>query len=346
MRMRLFAHGDRLYQAIVVGPPGIEDRPETRRAIESFKVAQAAPAAAPSAPAAAALVQWQTFTSAADGFSVDFPGTAESIPGNLDPAKEISDRRWGVSHQGTGWLVGAVQFKDRIDPQGGLNGAVAGVKGSCEIHDERRTSYPGGISSDFVVNKCPDGTVMRARIYVQGPWLYQVLVVGREGIDARPETRRFFDSFRLTTPPTAPAAAAAPAAPPAAAPSRSEQGGSAAAAIAQPARPSGGGRGGQPAEDDSWGALAVDITDRELPWGSGEAETEREAANHAMRFCRQSGGKTCKVVLTFRQCGAYAHARNATGTGTGKTKKAAETAALAACKDSGCQIVTSDCNEE
>ena len=350
MRMRIFAHGDHLYQAIVVGPPGVEDRPETRRAIESFKVAQAAPsapAAAPPAPAAAAPVQWQTFASAADGFAVDFPGTPESIPGNLDPAKEVSDRRWAVSRDGTAWLVAAVQFKERLDPETALNGGVAGVKGSCEINDERRTSYPGGITTDFIVHKCPDGTVMRARLYAHGEWFYQALVVGREGVDARPETKRFFDSFKLMTPQQRPAVAAAP---PAAAPSRSDRAGAAAGAIVQPSRqaaaPSGGGRAAKPADDDNWGALAIDITDRDLPWGSGEAETERDAVNNAMRFCRQSGGKACKVVLTFRQCGAYAHSRNATGTGVGKTKKAAETAALEACKDSRCQIVTSDCNEE
>jgi hypothetical protein len=349
MRVRVYAHGDRLYQALVVGPAGIEEKSETRRFFDSFKLTQAVPPApvASPPPVAAAPLQWQTVTSVEDGFSVEFPGTPEASQGKLNPEREISDRRWAVSDGQVAWLVGSVHYKSALELEPAINGIVSGMKGPCEIHDERRTAYPGGISTDFVLHKCPDGTVMRARTYVQGDRLYQAMVVGQAAVDARPETKRFFDSFRLTTRP------AVAAAPPAAAPSRSDQAGSAAAGIVQPrgpavaaAPPSGGGRQGGPADDRNWGALAVDITDRELPGGSGEAGTEREAINNAMKYCRQDGGKACKLVLTFRKCGAYAHFRSDGATGMGETKRAAESAALAACKDNRCKIVVSECNDD
>jgi len=63
-----------------------------------------------------------------------------------------------------------------------------------------------------------------------------------------------------------------------------------------------------------------------------------------MRFCRQSGGRDCKVVVTYTQCAAYAASRGSGASAKGATKKDAETQAVAACKDSRCRVVVSDCN--
>jgi len=87
-----------------------------------------------------------------------------------------------------------------------------------------------------------------------------------------------------------------------------------------------------------WGAIAIDLADTELPYGVGGGDSEPKAVDNAMRFCRQAGGKACKLVVTYNACAAYAASRAGGASGRGATKKAAEAQALAACEDR-CRIV-------
>jgi hypothetical protein len=99
------------------------------------------------------------------------------------------------------------------------------------------------------------------------------------------------------------------------------------------------------AQGMSWGAIATDAKkgEKDPDVGIGGGDTQAEAEQNALKFCREAGAKQCTLRLVYNQCGAYAQSDVGAGTGIAATKKGAEKQALSACKGS-CEIVTSDCN--
>ena len=122
-------------------------------------------------------------------------------------------------------------------------------------------------------------------------------------------------------------------------------GGHPATAPAAPVAPSAKGQKPAVAQDISWGAIATDAQKGETDpdYGVGGGDTQAEAEQNALNFCRKAGAKRCTLRLVYTQCGAYALSDVGAGTGIAATKKGAEKQALSACKGS-CEIVTSDCN--
>ncbi len=100
-------------------------------------------------------------------------------------------------------------------------------------------------------------------------------------------------------------------------------------------------------KNGNWGAIAVDdIAGETSPaYGTGGGSSKNEAETNAKKFCSDGGGKQCKIMVSYQECGAFAISAKSTGKGIGATKKLAEEKAKIECKDSSCQIVTSDCNE-
>jgi hypothetical protein len=98
---------------------------------------------------------------------------------------------------------------------------------------------------------------------------------------------------------------------------------------------------------DDWGAIAIDTTQatKEPSWGVGGGASEDEASGYALGFCLKTGSKTgCRVVVTYQQCGAFASNGEDAGWSKAPTKTEAEDGAIKACSQSGCKLVTSDCN--
>lgn len=95
------------------------------------------------------------------------------------------------------------------------------------------------------------------------------------------------------------------------------------------------------------GAIAVDDEAGDSAgtagYGVGGGDSDAEANKNALQFCRESGNKNCKVVLTYAKCGAYASSKNEYGTGEGATEAAATKAAMEAC-GKNCKLVVADCN--
>lgn len=96
------------------------------------------------------------------------------------------------------------------------------------------------------------------------------------------------------------------------------------------------------------GAIAVD-DDADTAGGdagyglvTGE-DTPEDAAKAAMKQCKSSGNSSCKVVLRFDGCGAYASSKKVYGVGTGKTEAEAQKNALDECGNKSCKVVVSDC---
>jgi hypothetical protein len=74
-------------------------------------------------------------------------------------------------------------------------------------------------------------------------------------------------------------------------------------------------------------------------------DSEDEANRNAIKFCHETGSKAgCKVVVTYRQCGAFASDGHDAGWSKAPTRKEAEIGAIQACEKDGCKLVTSDCN--
>lgn len=103
------------------------------------------------------------------------------------------------------------------------------------------------------------------------------------------------------------------------------------------------------ADDSAWGALALDTEKAERApfYGVGGGATEEEAVANAINFCNEAGGKTCKSLVTYEQCGALAVSGSGdAGWGKAPTKITAEAQAIAGCANDNCKIVASDCNAE
>jgi hypothetical protein len=101
------------------------------------------------------------------------------------------------------------------------------------------------------------------------------------------------------------------------------------------------------ARTGTWDSIAVDdqrgSTGSDAGYGVGTANTSRGAQREAMQACEDAGNDDCKIVLTYRTCGAYASSRTKYGTGTGRTESQARRNALASCGNSNCELTVSDC---
>lgn len=101
------------------------------------------------------------------------------------------------------------------------------------------------------------------------------------------------------------------------------------------------------AEEYKWGAIALDKAEatREPFYGVGGGDTDSEANDNAMGFCKEAGGTACEVVITYEKCAALAVSGSGKGGwGTSGTKADAEAQSLQGCKEADCKVVVSDCN--
>jgi len=104
-----------------------------------------------------------------------------------------------------------------------------------------------------------------------------------------------------------------------------------------------------PASAFAWGAIAVSdgkgqsADDVGYGYSTGQ-DSEADAKKSAMKSCRAKNA-SCKVVVTFETCGAYAVSGNRWGTGEGETKGAARRYALANCGNEACRLVLAECDE-
>ena len=98
------------------------------------------------------------------------------------------------------------------------------------------------------------------------------------------------------------------------------------------------------------GAIAVDDYYDEDPSEAGygiatEYRTNREASAAALEACKSEQNSDCKVVLTFKKCGAYAASQGGYGVASANTLPEAEKHALRQCGDANCIVVISDCSK-
>jgi hypothetical protein len=101
------------------------------------------------------------------------------------------------------------------------------------------------------------------------------------------------------------------------------------------------------AAEYAWGAISIDASESSISpaYGIGGGGAEAEAVENAQKFCIKAGGKGCKLMVSYQQCGAFASNGHDAGWGKSPTKKGAEDGAMSACEKDNCKIVVSDCNE-
>jgi hypothetical protein len=65
-----------------------------------------------------------------------------------------------------------------------------------QLLSDRPLTVSGAPARDYVHEE--EGWILATRAIYAGDTLYQLIVVGRAGVQSAPATRRFFDSFRLS----------------------------------------------------------------------------------------------------------------------------------------------------
>ena len=154
----------------------------------------------------AALAQgWAAYSPDGGRYRVDMPATPKvgtaPIPvgaGQTVPMTEAEVRLGNVAY-----LAAYVDYPERIARAASAelmldrvrDGSSAGntLRGEKKLTSGR---FPG---REYVVVQA-NGTNTAMRLYWVRGRLYQLMVTGGAGIEAQPDTRRFFDSFSLVTP--------------------------------------------------------------------------------------------------------------------------------------------------
>lgn len=96
------------------------------------------------------------------------------------------------------------------------------------------------------------------------------------------------------------------------------------------------------------GAIAVDddvgLSADQVGYGYATgADNRKEAEHRAMQACREHGNDSCKVVVWFETCGAYAASKEHSGIGYGASREVAKRQALEQCGTEHCRIVVAEC---
>ncbi len=163
-------------------------------------VAGALAGSVPSAWAQEPTRDWKTYTFADDGFAVDLPAAPDIVAER--PTGQIRSSRQYQLEMGLGsYVVSATRYAAGANLGQWNNDSMVelanAMKGKCRIRDGRPGAFAGALSYEMVLDQCPDGAVMKVRMYVVGEWVYQAVAVGPPGVDAKPETQKFQDSFKL-----------------------------------------------------------------------------------------------------------------------------------------------------
>jgi hypothetical protein len=97
------------------------------------------------------------------------------------------------------------------------------------------------------------------------------------------------------------------------------------------------------------GAIAVDDQPGQKPsdagYGIGFGDSKESAQNAALAKCNSMGNDSCKVVVWFEKCGAYASSNEKYGIGWASSEDGAKEKALSQCGNGQCRVVASDCGD-
>jgi hypothetical protein len=154
----------------------------------------------------AAVAQgWTAFSPEGGRYRVDMPGaprvSTAPIPvgaGQMVPMTEAEVRLRNV-----GYLASYVDYPERIARAASaelmLDRVRDGSSAGSTLRAEKKLTLGRFPGREYIVVQA-NGTNTALRTYWVRGRLYQLMVTGGAGIEAQPDTRRFFESFSLVTP--------------------------------------------------------------------------------------------------------------------------------------------------
>jgi hypothetical protein len=188
--------GGVLYQAMVTTPRQ-ERSTDGVRFLESFNLLPRTPAVA--SPTALAL-DWKPYPYPADGFSASFPSQPKVQKQDILTDAGKFEMRTYDSEEGSAEFIAAVcdygQTAQGKDPETLIANAEKGAVNNLKAHLVSERSVPLGTNKGVEFEADSDTAHLRARIYLAGSVLYQMIVASP--LNAPPDdTSRFLESFQL-----------------------------------------------------------------------------------------------------------------------------------------------------
>lgn len=154
------------------------------------------------AGAAARAEGWADYRSEDGNFHVEMPGaprldTADIQIGNKEtaPLKEAVVRVPGAAYQAS-YIVYPPRIAGAASADVLLDMFRNNMASGTSWRNESKLTLGRFPGREFIVVGSPTRTTAVRLYWIRGK-LYQLMVTGAPGIEARPDTRRFFDSFGL-----------------------------------------------------------------------------------------------------------------------------------------------------
>lgn len=155
--------------------------------------------------ASAGAQQWAEYRPAGAGYRVEFPGTprvtSQDMPTGNGSAKLFMagvqpdpERFFGASH--VVYAPGIMNPDPEVALDLARDGGVRNARGT--LREERRLSVGGAPARRVIFDSSPYVGVLV--IAVKTDRLYQVIVIGRPGVETAADTERFLSSFALDPP--------------------------------------------------------------------------------------------------------------------------------------------------
>ncbi len=182
--------GDWFYQVTAVFPPTDADGAAAQQFLASFKVANAV----------APVVTWKTYTSAADGFQVDFSGAVKVTPThhkNL-PTSPVRETVYAENGGNFTYGVAAVLYSTPVANFGpAIKEAFAANK--CKPTSQSSVQVSSGQAAQYSGTDCLGGRQSAlVRYFTVADWYYQVSAYFPPDDADAANAAHFVDSFKIT----------------------------------------------------------------------------------------------------------------------------------------------------
>jgi hypothetical protein len=145
---------------------------------------------------------WSDYRDEEGNFHVQMPGaprldTADIPIGNREtaPMKEAVVRTRGATYQ-MSWIAYPPRISGAASADVLLDTFRNNMSAGHSYRNETRLTLGRFSGREFIVVESPTRNIAVRIYWIRGK-LYQLMVSGASGIEAKPDTRRFFDSFGL-----------------------------------------------------------------------------------------------------------------------------------------------------
>jgi hypothetical protein len=150
--------------------------------------------------AAAEPAAWQIYTSADDGFVVEFSGPVKVDPTAIDAkVKDRIVRSTNYLQDGGefAFIVGASLMRYSVNFDEGVKASFATLKCQKTV-SEADLKFPGGKAREVLGTDCASDLRVDSRYFTKAKWFYQVIALTKKDGGDVGSVRRFLESFKVT----------------------------------------------------------------------------------------------------------------------------------------------------